>query len=378
MNENIDIIKNFIHRKGQHCESSSMRDIFEFYGFPMSEPLAFGLDATMGFTFIDYSNTTDFDSGLGIPFFLGGKQDTITEKSLACRILGLNITKETFSNGNSAWKRSKELMDNNIPMIIIVDMYYLAWMETNGEKFHFGMHAVTLAGYNEDLEIAFIGESDLKGFQEISIADLKNARNSKFGLNFMRPKNAHFYMNKKDKRPPLSAGFKLSIQKVVNHMLRPSMNYNGKAALKVLAESIPNWDKKLDIKVENPMTKKNQSLANLTFSHLYGLIEEYGTGGACFRNLYQKFCQELVDHPEIKEGSMGWNTKEIAILQDSIPLISQSAQKWTDFAEQLESAVKKGKNDCLSCVDLGYLSEIIHNIYDLEEEFFMNLSKIKN
>jgi hypothetical protein len=61
MNENIDIIKNFIHRKGQHCESSSMRDIFEFYGFPMSEPLAFGLDATMGFTFIDYSNTTDFD-----------------------------------------------------------------------------------------------------------------------------------------------------------------------------------------------------------------------------------------------------------------------------------------------------------------------------
>ena len=51
------LVKDFVHRVGHHCESSSMRDLFEFFGFPMSEPMAFGLDATMGFGFFDTTNS---------------------------------------------------------------------------------------------------------------------------------------------------------------------------------------------------------------------------------------------------------------------------------------------------------------------------------
>jgi hypothetical protein len=51
------MISNFVHKIGYHCESSSMRDLFEFHGFPISEAMAFGLDATMGFGFWDSASS---------------------------------------------------------------------------------------------------------------------------------------------------------------------------------------------------------------------------------------------------------------------------------------------------------------------------------
>ena len=72
------LINNFVHKVGEHCESSSMRDLFEFYGFPMSEAMAFGLDATMGFGFWEAKESNTFIEDAKVPFFLGGKEDTIT------------------------------------------------------------------------------------------------------------------------------------------------------------------------------------------------------------------------------------------------------------------------------------------------------------
>ena len=69
------MVNNFIHRIGYHCESSSMRDLFEFYGFPMSEAMAFGLDATMGFGFFDTTGNVSFIPESDVPFFLGGKSN---------------------------------------------------------------------------------------------------------------------------------------------------------------------------------------------------------------------------------------------------------------------------------------------------------------
>ena len=101
------LINDFIHRVGFHCESSSMRDLFEFYGFPMSEPMAFGLDATMGFGFFDTTNSVSFIPESDIPFFLGGKQGTIEPNSLACRLLGITLRKQSFTSANKAWEESK-------------------------------------------------------------------------------------------------------------------------------------------------------------------------------------------------------------------------------------------------------------------------------
>ncbi len=214
------MVNNFIHRVGHHCESSSMRDLFEFYGFPISEAMAFGLDATMGFGFFDTTNSISFIPESDIPFFLGGKQGTIEPNSLACRLLGITLRKQSFTSANKAWEESKNMLTQNIPLILKVDLGYLPYFEEEGE-IHFGGHAITLAGYNEEAGIAYVGDSEYEGFQEVPINKLKEARSSEHGPKFMQPSNVQFSMviRPDGKHPPLAAGVKVAIKKVVDNML---------------------------------------------------------------------------------------------------------------------------------------------------------------
>ena len=123
------LIQGFVHKIGVHCESSAMRDLFEYHGFPMSEAMVFGLDATMGFGFFETTNNNSFITGSDIPFFLGGKQGTIEANSLACRLLGITFRKQTFTNADKAWLESKIMLEQNNPLILKVDLGYLPYFE---------------------------------------------------------------------------------------------------------------------------------------------------------------------------------------------------------------------------------------------------------
>ena len=371
------LISNYIHKVGVHCESSSMRDLFEFYGFPMSEPMAFGLEATMGFGFFDTTNSVSFIPKSEIPFFLGGKQGTIEQNSLACRLLGITLKKQSFTSANKAWVESKLLLDQNIPLILKVDLGYLPYFEGEGD-IHFGGHAITLAGYDEDKEIAFIGDTEYEGFQEISFEKLKKARSSEYGPKFMQPKNAQFSMMRRPdgKHPPLAAGVKVAIQKVANNMLRPSVNTNGIQGLKLFANSIPHWKEKLAGGAKDAQGN-TISRARLMFELLYGYIETWGTGGGSFRNLYANFLEELLNHPDVKEGSKAWKSEEFKILEESIPVINESAKNWTLLAESLKNAADIYKDNCLENIDLIKLQEYVLLILTKEEILFNKLLKLK-
>ncbi|HEC37575.1 hypothetical protein LCGC14_1090830 [marine sediment metagenome] len=369
-------VNNFEHRVGHHCESSALRDLFEFYGFPMSEALVFGLDATMGFGFFDTTEKVSFIPESEIPFFLGGKQGTIEPNSLTCRLLGISLRKQSFTSANKGWEEAIKLIDENVPLILRIDMGFLPYYEFK-EDYHFGGHTITLAGYDNERNIAFVGDTDHEGFQEVSIEKLKNGRSSTYGPSFMHPKNTQYSMKSRPdgKHPPLGAGVKLAIQKVVNNMLRPSTSNVGIQGIKMFAESIKEWDKK----IINLISKSSKKVASpqLIFDLTYGNIETWGTGGALFRNLYVQFLEELQNHPELKNGPRAWNTAEFKLLDDSILYIKDSAQNWTAIAETLKDAADNFKNDCINQVNFPKLSEMAHKIVSLEEMGFKKLSKLK-
>ncbi|MFW9821314.1 MAG: BtrH N-terminal domain-containing protein [Candidatus Thorarchaeota archaeon] len=371
------LVNNFIHRVGLHCESSSMRDLFEYHGFPMSEAMAFGLDATMGFGFFDTTNSVSFIPESDVPFFLGGKQGTIEPNSLACRLLGINLRKQSFSSADKAWEESKKLINQDIPLILQIDLGYLPYFEEAGEL-HFGGHAITLAGYDEEEGIAYVGDTEYDGFQEVAIEKLKEGRSSDFGPKFMHPNNSQYSMKRRldGKHPPLAAGVKVAIQRVANNMLRPSVNNQGIAALKLFASSIPQWEDKLKGEAKDPQGKTT-SRSRLMFELMHGYIETWGTGGASFRNLYKGFLEELLTHPELKKGPKAWTANEFKILEDCIPIIEDSAKNWTKLAEVLLNAANEHKNDCLNHVDLTELHNIAHEILLKEENLFKNLMKLK-
>jgi len=371
------VIDGFLHRLGHHCESTAMRDLFEFYGFPMSEPMAFGLDATMGFGFFDTTNSVSFIPESEIPFFLGGKQGTIEPDSLACRLLGLNLRKQSFTSADKAWNESKTMLNQDVPLILKVDLGFLPYFEEAGD-IHFGGHTITLAGHDEEKGIVYVGDTNLDGFQEVTIDKLKKARSSEYGPKFMQPANTQFSMIRRPdgKYPPLAAGVKVAIQKVVSNMLRPSANTNGIQGLKQFANSIPLWTEKLAGESKNPQGKAI-SRARLMFELLYGYIETWGTGGASFRNLYRKFLEELLTHPEIKKGPKAWNSEDFRLVEECLPLISKSARKWTIIANTLKDASEKYKDDCLDFINLDELQSNAFVILNQEELLFNKLNKLK-
>lgn len=354
-----------------------MRDLFEFYGFPMSEAMAFGLDATMGFGFFDTTNNVSFIPESDIPFFLGGKQGTIEPNSLACRLLGFTLRKQSFTSVDKAWTESKKLIDQDIPLILQIDLGYLPYFEEEG-GIHFGGHAITLAGYDEENGIVYVGDTEFEGFQQILIEQLKEGRSSKYGPSFMRPNNTQFSMQRRPdgKHPPFAAAVKVAIQKVVNNMLRPSVNNNGIQGLKLFASSIPKWQEKLKGEAKDP-NGKTISCSRLMFELMHGYIETWGTGGSSFRNLYKEYLKELLTHPELKEGPKAWSNDEFKILEGCIPIIYDSAKSWTKIAETLKSAADEYKDDCINHIDLIALEKIAFNILSKEEELFKRLSKIK-
>ncbi len=377
------VVKGFTHQKGAHCESKSLQDVLNWAGFPVSEAMAFGLDATMGFTFIDSTSGISGmvqDFGGGMPFFVGGKQGTLSAQSLACRVLGTTCDEQIFTSADRAWTVAQTYLDKGQPLAILVDMYYLPYHSTF-HQLHFGRHAVALAGWDPARNVALVADVEYDTLQEIPLADLKQARGSSHGGKYMVPRNTHFAITKRPdgKHPPLAAGAKLAIQQVVKNMLAASMNYHGIQALERFARSIPRWGTLLQGTMKDADTGKERSKAKLTLETLHGYIEEYGTGGASFRKLYRSFLLELCDHPEVTGSSApkAWTRDDVTLVQGVIPTLDKDIAAWSDVAGQFNQAVTEGGAECLAHLQLESLSTQVHQIAAWERDIFTRLGKLK-
>ncbi|MFQ6119964.1 MAG: BtrH N-terminal domain-containing protein [Methanosarcinales archaeon] len=112
----------------------------------------FGLGSGLGFIYWK-------DKRMPTPF-IGG-----TVKSLGdhlCENLNIKIETHKTSSPKKAWKIAKETMDNNEPLLISADMYYLEYSDVD---MHFGGHYLVLVGYDEDNGVAYIADTGMDGLQ---------------------------------------------------------------------------------------------------------------------------------------------------------------------------------------------------------------------
>ncbi|MFW9903774.1 MAG: BtrH N-terminal domain-containing protein [Candidatus Thorarchaeota archaeon] len=373
-------IETFLHNKGSHCESTTLRNLITHEGIKITEPMVFGLDCTFGFTFFNNSQGEPIEDLFGreFPIFIGGKQGSIVKDSMVCRVLGLNIGIETFNSSVVAWDTSKRWIMQNIPLGIQVDMGFLSYFDWP-EEMHFGGHYITLTGFDEVKGVAFIYDTEFDDVQEVSIEELKKARRSKFGERFLHPHNkqVHILTRPDGKKSPFARAVKLALRQVAQQVVAPSTNYHGIPALRLFMESIPSWPNILKGTLKIPYSNKIVSKSAFTLEMVYRLIEEMGTGGAIFRNLYSNYLKELVDHPEIKEGINAWKEEELFYLEDAMEQITKSAVLWTEFSSNIEKALNQNEADCLQLLDLIELTNLIEEIINLEEWGFRSLLQIK-
>jgi hypothetical protein len=314
------IIKNFTPFYGKHCETTVVGNLLQHCGLTLSEPMLFGIGEGLNFIYWDSKQ-------MGFPF-LGGrcKQDVLTE-NIAKRLNVKLEVKETASKAK-AWEFVKSNIDKGIPVGLKLDMYYLEYFKG---KIHFAGHYVTMYGYDEEIGYLVDGNAQV----ESSLSSIAEARNWKGP---MSSPNRAFTITATDKLPDMKSAIARAINKNAEQYLNPPIQNISFKGIKKTASAIVKW-------LEKPgMTPQLIIQAGR-------LMDEGGTGGSLFRNMYRDFLKECDDlYPD-----MG--------LHEAYLKFAKIAPMWREVSKLICSA---GENSDVQ--HLKDASQVLLDIASLEEE----------
>lgn len=284
------IIENFTPFNGQHCETTTTGSLLKYIGIELSEPMLFGLGEGLGFIFWNMKT-------MDCPF-IGGriKQDALTGNIV--RNLNLKLEIQETASVKKAWKNVKDSIDNKIPVGLKLDCYHLDYFTV---KIHFAGHYVTMYGYDD--EFAYLADA-AHGRDKTSLKSLELARNEKGP---MSSKNLSYTIQLKDGNSNLREVIVKAVKNNANDYLNPPIgNIGYKGILKTSGEII-KWF-------------KNSKNIGDEFSTTAMLMEEAGTGGALFRNLYRDFLKE------------SYQITENNILRQAYTIFAETASSWNQVS----------------------------------------------
>ncbi len=362
------IVPQFPHRKGFHCESTTLRDHLAWLGLPLSEAMVFGLDATMGFVFWEIPEDRENF------FVIGGKQGSFSKDSLACRLLGIELDYREFRAAQDAWLDAQKRLEQNIPLIIQADIGYLPFIIASQPleegEIHFGGHLLTLAGYHQKKALAWIYDNNFSEGQSIGLQALSQARGSTAGPKFLHPHYRRYLVRRRadGKQPPIGAGIKLALKETSQHILHPSNAHQGIAGLQKFAVALEKWSFG-----SFPSIQAERQF----FNALYGYIETYGTGGGLFRPLFSMFLRELVTIPDLRMGPHAWNPAEFDLVLQAATHIDRSGVAWTQFALYINRLLNQTKGSIFNILDLLWCARQIDEIIAAEQRGFELLNGLK-
>ncbi len=313
-------IKNFKPFHGRSCEPTTIGNLLQHCGLTLSEQMLFGIGE--GFSFIYWDSKQ-----MGYPF-LGGrcKQDVFTEN--IAKNLRLNLEVKETSSKARAWEFVKSNLDNGIPVGLKLDFYFLEYVE---QKMHFAAHYVTIYGYDEEFGYLIDGEKRAKS----SLTSIAEARNYK---GYMSSPNRAFTITATDQLPDLKNTIASAIKLNAEQYLNPPIQNMSFKGIRKTANLITKWFEKPGI---TPQLIAQTGL----------LMEEAGTGGALFRNMYRDFLQECNGlYPE-----MG--------LRKSYLEFTKIAPMWTEVSRLICEAGQRA-----NVQPLKEASGMLLDIASLEEE----------
>lgn len=304
-----EIIPDFQHFTGQHCETTATGTLIKQLGIELSEPMLFGLGEGLGFIFWKMK-TMDFP-------FIGGRVKTDLLTKNICRNLNLKLEVTETSSKKKALKNVVEHIENGKAVGLKLDCYHLDYFSN---KIHFAGHYAAMYGF--DNEFAYLVDTDQQGGKvKTTLESLALARSEKGP---MSSRNLTYIISKNEETTDLKIAIKTAIVNNAEDFLNPPIkNMCYKGILKTSIE-IKKWFKNSkDIKGDFQTTAM--------------LMERAGTGGSLFRNLYRDFLKEsyaLLKIETLKEAHLEF--VEIAALWRKVSELFHEAgeTKNVDFINQ--------------------------------------------
>lgn len=328
------MVEGFVHRPSVHCDSSALRDVFEHHGFRFSEAMIFGLGSGLGFVYWVSKQ---------MPFpFVGGRARDLAQN--LCSNLGVALKVNKTTSRRKAYEALKEPVSEDIPVMIHVDMPYLKYLGLP-EEAHFGAHSVVIVGIDEEKGIVFIADTAFKTLQVATLEELEKARSSK--AKPFPTENRWFTFDFPSELTPIDQAIRNAVNRTVDQMLNPPIKNLGVKGIRHFANEVVKWPK------EYPPDR-----FALGYELTYGYIEEYGTGGGCFRYLYSKF---------LKEAGEVVREKQLVALSKRC---HEVGKKWTRVAHLIRGIPQEGKASAREAQNL------LFDIADEEERVLCLLSKV--
>jgi hypothetical protein len=261
-----------------HCFTGSMRHIYEFHDYPVSEDLLLGLGAGVGFVYWHVKGT--------LPFYGGrtnvGRPGEEGLAKTAGRRTGVRV--ESFQTGSAqrAEKALLDMLEAGEPVMIHVDMGFLPYFDFGDHEYHFGRHIVIVAGYDPQIRQVLIADRD-EELHPVSLEDLAQARGSKFKP--FPPRHTWYIFDFSGKRPPQPEEVRQAIRQVTIGMLEPPITNLGVKGIRKAARRTIEWPKIMD----------KEQLRSACFNVFIMIDAEGGTGGGLFRYMYSRFLREAAE-----------------------------------------------------------------------------------
>ncbi len=158
------ILAGFEHRPGVHSGSSALADALRARGVAISEPMAFGLGAGLGFYYL-------VAPALSPTHLIVGR--TLHLERTACEVLGAPVTARTEDDPARAWEGVQAALHRGLAPILTTDLAELPYWNT---RTRFGGHRVVLAGYDTERGVALVADGDRPGLEEVPLEALRRAR----------------------------------------------------------------------------------------------------------------------------------------------------------------------------------------------------------
>jgi len=267
------LLQGFSHRPGLHCGSTALADALRVRGLDLSEPMAFGLGAGLGFYYLESPSLSPSRLFLGRQWPL---------EETACDVLGAPIAVRTEDDPERAWERVKGALDRGLSPILSTDLRFLPYWRTSTP---FNGHRVVLAGHDLARGIALLADTGWEALQEVSLADLEAARASD-GQPLGRTGRRWMEVDAPPRLRPWREAIADAIRRQAKHMLLSTDGWVGVSALERFAAELPSW----------PDRARDEADRAWCFRFAFQTIEKRGTGGGNFRLLYAGFLAEAAAH----------------------------------------------------------------------------------
>jgi hypothetical protein len=274
----------FVHFPTHHCVTGSLRHIYRFNDYPISEEMLLGLGAGIGFIYWHMKDT--------LPF-LGGRANTDRpgEEGLeraAGRRSGVRV--ETYRTASAAKAESVLIaqLSANQPVMLRIDMGFLPYFDFGGEEYHFGYHVVVACGYDRgdvgypETRQVLLADRD-EPLHPVSLDVLAKARGSKYKP--FPPQNAWYSFDFTGRHPPEPGEARQAIRECAQGMLEPPIANLGVRGIRKAAERIRNW----------PRVLNDHDLRTTCINTAIMIDARGGSGGGLFRYMYGRFLKEAAD-----------------------------------------------------------------------------------